>query len=512
MSVTGSKPKLSLRKALEEPQLLGAELSGDSWQAWRVLLLAMMGEKLRTDEEREIFQRLTNRSKVPAQRVEEFWGVIGRRGGKSKAMAALAVYIAVLCDHRAVLSAGETAVILIIAPDTKQAGVTLDYISGYLDASPVLKQVVRRQTSDSIELDDRVTIEVRASSFRRLRGLTCAAIIADEAAYWLADDGSANPDTEILTACRPMLATTHGPLVVISSPYGRRGSLWDTYQRHFGPDGDPRILVAQGDSRALNPELSEDFVSRQYERDPAAASAEYGAQFRVDVQGFLTIETVRRCTDPVRERPPERKWNFVAFTDVSGGSADSFTLAIAHMEGRNAVIDCVRERVPPFPPEQVAEEYCTLMRKYGIWTVTGDRYGGEWPREQFRRHGITYEPCERTKSDLYIDLLAGMNSETVGLVEHERLQRQLISLERRAARGGRDIIDHPRGGRDDIANAVAGAVWLAQAQGAVVPLNQLQARAIDSVAEERRGGSWFSGPGWAPVLHEDEQMQTEAID
>ena len=36
-------------------------------------------------------------------------------------------------------------------------------------------------------------IEVRASSFRRLRGLTCAAIICDEAAYWLPDDISANP-------------------------------------------------------------------------------------------------------------------------------------------------------------------------------------------------------------------------------------------------------------------------------------------------------------------------------
>ena len=318
MSVTGSIPKISLRAALEERQLLGAELSGDSWKGWRVLLLAAMGEPLRTDDELETFQRLTNRSRVPTGRVEEFWGVVGRRGGKSKAMAALATYIAVLCDHRAALSAGETATVLIIAPDQRQAKITLDYIAGYLDASPVLRQVVQRQTADAIELDDRVVIEVRASSFRRLRGLTCVAIICDEAAYWMADDGSANPDVEILTACRPMLATTAGPLIVISSPYGRRGSLWETYQRHYGPDGDPRILVAQGESRALNPELSEEFVARQYERDPAAASAEYGAQFRVDVQGFLTIETVRRCTDPVRERPPERNWNYVAFTDVSG--------------------------------------------------------------------------------------------------------------------------------------------------------------------------------------------------
>jgi hypothetical protein len=517
MSVTGSIPKISMRAALEERHLLGAELSGDSWKSWRVLLLAAMGEPLRTDDELKIFHRLTNRSRVPTQRVEEFWGVIGRRGGKSKAMGALAVYIAVLCDHRAVLSAGETATVLIIAPDQRQAKITLDYVAGYLDASPVLRQVVKRQTADSLELDDRVVIEVRASSFRRLRGLTCAAIICDEAAYWLPDDTSANPDTEILTACRPMLATTGGPLIVISSPYGRRGELWEVFKSHFGAAGDPRILVAQGESRALNPELSEEFVARQVERDPAAAAAEYFAQFRVDVLGFLSIEVVRRCTDPVRERVPERRWNYVAFTDVSGGSSDSYALAIGHLEGRNAVIDCVRERTSPFPPEQVTEEYCALMRTYGIWTVVGDRFGGEWPREVFRRFGITYEPCVRNKSDLYIDLLAAMNSETVALVEHDRLQRQLISLERRTARAGRDIVDHQRGAKDDVANAVAGVVWLAQTQGIGPAAHRLQPHAIDSFSEERRrdgDNGYFSGPGWAATWHGNEEaaLAPEAVD
>ena len=51
--------------------------------------------------------------------------------------------------------------------------------------------------------------------------------------------------------------------------------------------------------------------------------------------------------------------------------------------------------------------------------------------------------------------LAMVNSEPVGLVEHDRLHRQLVSLERRTARGGKDTIDHQRGGRDDVANAVA---------------------------------------------------------
>jgi hypothetical protein len=37
-----------------------------------------------------------------------------------------------------------------------------------------------------------ITIAVRTASFRRLRGFTCVAVIADEAAFWYSDE-SANP-------------------------------------------------------------------------------------------------------------------------------------------------------------------------------------------------------------------------------------------------------------------------------------------------------------------------------
>ena len=40
----------------------------------------------------------------------------------------------------------------------------------------------------------------------------------------------------------------------------------------------------------------------------------------------------------------------------------------------------------------------------------------------------------------------------------DRLVNQLIGLERRTARGGRDSIDHAPGGHDDRANVVAGLV------------------------------------------------------
>jgi hypothetical protein len=120
-------------------------------------------------------------------------------------------------------------------------------------------------------------------------------------------DDSVNPDIEILNAARPALATTQGPLICISSPYARRGALWEAHKKHHGPDGDPSILVAQGTTRDFNPELPQSIIDRAMERDSAAASAEYLAQFRTDVEGFITREAVEACVNlGVRERPSER--------------------------------------------------------------------------------------------------------------------------------------------------------------------------------------------------------------
>ena len=147
-------------------------------------------------------------------------------------------------------------------------------------------------------------------------------------------------------------------------------------------------------------------------------------------------------------------------TDPSGGSQDSFTLAIGHQVTRDeqpvAVIDCLRETRPPFSPEAVVTEYTALLMDYGIVSVIGDRYAGEWPREQFRKRGITYEPSARPKSELYRDALAFLNSGHIELLDHARLLAQLGALERRTARGGRDSIDHAPGGHDDLANVVCG--------------------------------------------------------
>jgi len=135
------------------------------------------------------------------------------------------------------------------------------------------------------------------------------------------------------------------------------------------------------------------------------------------------------------------------------------TMGIAHQEEGISVLDGVWEVRSPFDPQQVAEEFSTRLKQYGITRAYGDRYAGIWVADAFAMHGITYEPSELDKSQLYESLLPLLNSRTCALVDSERLRRQLLSLERRTGRG-RDSIDHPKGQHDDLANACAGALVL----------------------------------------------------
>jgi hypothetical protein len=195
------------------------------------------------------------------------------------------------------------------------------------------------------------------------------------------------------------------------------------------------------------------------ERDPARYSAEYLAEFRGDIEGFVALEVVQACTDAgVHERAPSNRFRYVGFVDPSGGSGSSFTIAIAHAENGKGILDCVREAKPPFSPEAVVFEYAELLRRYGIKKISGDHYAGEWPREAFRKQGTTYEPCKDPKGILYLNLLPMLNSGTVRLLDNTRLRSQLVNLERNTGRSGRDSIAAGNDGLDDVANSVAGVL------------------------------------------------------
>jgi hypothetical protein len=431
---------MTILDALDDVHLLGAGFrDAGSWSRWRVALTALFGLPM-TAEAAAVCGEHTGRTVPPAAPAREAWFIVGRRGGKSRIAAAVAVYLACFRDCGDLLAPGERGTLALIAADRQQARTVFRYVGGLLDGSPMLARLIERRTTDAIDLTNNVTIEVHTASFRSVRGYTVVGAVLDEVAFWRSED-SANPDTEIVNALRPAMATVPGALLVaISSPYARRGVLWDAYRRRYRQDGD--VLVWQAPTQTMNPAVPARVIADAYTTDGVVAATEYGAEFRSDLEAFVPREVVDACTIPGRRSlPPQARVAYSAFVDPTGGSADSFTLAIAHRvadraEEDDVVIDVVEERGAPCNPVDVVAEFAALLTAYSITRVTGDRYAGEWPREAFRRHGIAYEPADRPKSDLYRDLLPRLTSRRVALLDHPRLSAQLCALERRTGRGG----------------------------------------------------------------------------
>jgi len=154
------------------------------------------------------------------------------------------------------------------------------------------------------------------------------------------------------------------------------------------------------------------------------------------------------------------------------------TLAVCHRENDRIVLDALRERRPPFSPDDVVIEFAETLKSYGIGTVQSDKYAGSWVVERLGAHGIRCEQSARPKSSLYTNLLPLLNSNRIELLDNQRLIAPLCGLERRTARGGRDSIDHAPGAHDDLANAVAGAAALALGHQGVVVTSELLARVM----------------------------------
>ena len=203
------------------------------------------------------------------------------------------------------------------------------------------------------------------------------------------------------------------------------------------------------------------------EEDPARASAEYLALFRSDLEAWVSREVVSACVGDYYELSPEAgrsrttASSILLAAAVAAGGGDSFACAIAHREGNSVIVDLVRERRPPFMPSQVIDEFIPLLKAYRIGKVVGDRWGGGFPPEAFQTWRHPLRAKQAVKSDFYRDALALLNCGRITLPKNDRLFNQLVSLERHVARGGHDVIDHPRDGHDDLANVAMAVAVLA---------------------------------------------------
>ena len=415
--------RVTLIDAMADPNLFAPWFRDPaSWSAWRAFLSALFALPM-PDEQLAIYNRCTGRAEPPTAPAAEGWLVCGRRAGKSFILALIAVFLATFYDYRRYLAPGERGTVIVIATNTRQARVIFRYVRALLTGVPMLKRMIERETADTFDLTDGVTIEVGTTSFKTVRGYTIVAALCDELAFWPTDD-SAEPDYEVLNALRPgMVTIPNAMLLCASSPYARRGALWDAHRRHFGKDDDP-ILVWHADTRTMNPTVPQRVIDEATERDPAWAAAEYGAQFRSDVESFVSREAVEACVVARRARAPA-----VVRAQIPRLCRSERRQRRQHARSRSRTgegrrhdcDDAVRERRPPFSPEDVVAEFAALLKSYRIAAspVTGTPASGR-ASSSASTASPTSSPT-RPKSELFRDLLPRSTHGRIVLPRHDRL-------------------------------------------------------------------------------------------
>jgi hypothetical protein len=477
---------LTIADAFDDPKLFGPSFSGSSWRAWRAVLKGAFGlGSTMSEAERETFRELAKRD-PPRGRVKEFWVIAGMRAGKDSIASLIGGYAAAFVDYRAGLRPGESASVLCLACDRAQAKIVLKYTKAYFRQIKLLRHLVVSETSDGLELSTGAELMIGTNTFRGIRGRSIALAILDECAFWK-DETSASPDIEVYNAIKPATATIEGSMIVgISSPYRRAGLLYDKWRKHFGKDDDD-VLVIHAPTRALNPTVDEKTIHAALEDDPAAARANWFAEWRDDLASFIDRELIESLIDPgVVVRPPAPGVRYVGFADPSGGRADSFTLGISHAEGDTIVLDCLVEIAPPFKASVATGTIVETLKSYRLRSVVGDNYAAEWVRDAFERCGVEYKKSERDRSSLYAHALPLFTSGRARLLDSKRFVYQIASLERRTSPQGRDRINHPAGGHDDLCNAACGALVLASGSGPSVC-------ELVSEMKKRNGGRSFGG-------------------
>jgi len=110
-------------------------------------------------------------------------------------------------------------------------------------------------------------------------------------------------------------------------------------------------------------------------------------------------------------------------------------------------------RRPPFDPRKAVERFAKVLKEYGVFSVTGDRYAGNTFASDFESHGVGYHVSELTTSQLYEALEPRLNAGELVLLDNPIVEAQFLGLVWRANR-----ITHLSAEHDDHANGVAGVI------------------------------------------------------
>lgn len=436
--------------------------------AQEVILRCLYGLAL-NDEQLAIYKLMTDNREEFEAGIEKTEGNfdIGARGGKSFMTSIVALYEATRDKWKQYLRPGETGYAVIIATRQKQAeDIIQRACTGMLEDSNIAWMMKSYPLKASLELVNGMTIASFPCNSTAARGLPIFLLIFDEIAWYRTEGVKA--DYAIFNALNPRRAQFPGSKCLkITTPAGKQGLFWKEFEEGFKV---PSRLTVKANTRLVNPMIPQDFIDKEYKRDPDNAAMEFGAEFAETVSGFFAscIDQLKTCFgEPVEDMPYRAEYDYYSAIDQSGlAGRDKFGYAIAHKDGRfnRIIVDCLREWDTK-NADLILEEMRQLNGIYHCRAVTKDGYAGGWVTNALEKRGLTVNDSERLPV-VYTNLKTLVLANRLVMQDHPNLRNSLLQTQAFYSKSNNLTIGHERTseGHGDLANAVARAIYEASRQ------------------------------------------------
>ena len=213
--------------------------------------------------------RRTGRTAWPAAPFTEAAVIVGRRGGKSRILALIAVYLAAFRDYAPYLAPGEVATIGVLAVDKGQARAIFRFVHWAIEGGADAGAADRAARHRDDRAEQSGSYRDRHGVFRSTRGYSYAAVLCDEVAFWRQRRDVAQSRCRNSAGAAAWPGDDPGRDVVdrFVALIRSAASFTTPYRRHFGRD-DARVLVWKASTAEMNPSIDKRIIDEAYEDDP----------------------------------------------------------------------------------------------------------------------------------------------------------------------------------------------------------------------------------------------------
>jgi phage terminase large subunit-like protein len=385
---------------------------------------------------------------------ERIVACMGRQTGKTTTIATKAIHFAFTHPKTTTL---------IISPSMRQSMIMFDKILNFTHSNPILRKSVTRKTRTIIQLTNGSNIIALPCSEHLLRGYTANLAICDEASFI--------PETILTEIIYPMISTTKGTTVLLSTP-------WDKNHFFYKAFLNPQYSTHKIPS-AENPLIPQEFLDEMKQNMTAEAyTREYEAEFTEAASSYFQQELIRKSIElaqSLRLEPYANleqnilKAEYYAGLDL-GKLMDHSALAIVQKTERNSLKLVYHCQFPlQMPYSEVINTVVRADEKFQFKKLLADQSGiGEPILENLQQQGLTCAQgaklTQDAKTELLTHLKLTMEQNRLAIPYNKNLCQQINDQQYQYTKNGKLTFNHPPNTHDDMLWALAFAVYAAKTE------------------------------------------------